>query len=186
MLRELKSVIAIRATEREERERQAFQRQYPDAKFYDPMPVLRNQNESQHDDSSGSSSPTSKPVNIDHGDDYKCDEPIEDTNRPKDDDLGTAASDHPMPLEDGARDELKEKLANLGGANFAFSSTVAAMAAARSHQMAAMSEETFGDEDVSDGSNLDGEEFIELSAGEATSQTLVEQDLGNDTNSDAR
>ena len=186
MLRELKSVIAVRAIEREERERQALQRQYPDAKFYDPISALRSDKEAGQNDNKTLDTSSEKADLRQQGTDM-CDELTTDSNPPEDEPLKTTASS-PV-LDDGAKDELKEKLASLGGANFAFSSTVAAMAAARSHQMAAMSEETFGDEGISDGSNHDAaedndeddddddtDEFVKLSATEDLISKSSDQD----------
>lgn len=179
MLRELKSVIAVRAIEREERERQAFQRQYPDAKFYDPMPALRSDKEAEQNDN-GTPHPSSDGADAHQQGNDTLGALAKDPNLPADEPIKTAASI--QMLGDSAKDELKEKLASIGGANFAFSSTVAAMAAARSHQMAAMSEETFGDEGISDGCSQDEDdddddaEFVKLSAADDLTSRSSEQD----------
>lgn len=123
MLKELQSVIAVRAADTKERERKALQE----------MGIVEEE-ETQPP-------PTKVPPMTDDNTNIPCCMKMEQKTDP-----GTE-SEEEIPLPTKSMDELRLKLSGIAaGSSLAFSRDVAALAAARGQSFAPSAEETFGGE----------------------------------------
>lgn len=172
---ELRTVIAVRALDREDRERKALQKLYPErtAELATEQETssMRSQCElqSQGDESEActangnncESQDTCSSSTNDRDATYsvelisECDG-VDDAELPPSNNAcgdyqAEASGSDCVEFSQAPRlPDLKTKLTKIPGADLPFTATVAAMAAARSQQVAALSMDTFGDDSSSD------------------------------------
>ena len=164
MLKELRSVLTVRAAETEERETAALLRQNPDATVSKPDSTSTTSAAEQ--ESQSPNKPKSKYSYVPYEGNQRL---LANVGLPPgsqgnfgnhgDGDSGHQG-DESLPDKPDLK-ELKKKLAGIGGENFSFSANVAAMAAARSQQVAPRGEDMFMDEGEksSSGSGSDTEQY---------------------------